>query len=104
MDTYQAIYDAVRSKISGFDGNRLADEIAQKFDISYAVEAVKYEFVNAAYEQQRPSTLFKPAISMDGNQWCALYGENLQDGLAGFGDTVAKAMDDFDKNWSAQSI
>jgi hypothetical protein len=36
---------------------------------------------------------------MDGDQWCALYGENLQDGVAGFGDTPEKAMYAFDAAW-----
>lgn len=54
-----------------------------------------------AEEQMRPCVLFKPAISVDGNQWCALYGDNLQDGVAGFGDSPADAMADFDRNWKA---
>jgi hypothetical protein len=36
---------------------------------------------------------------MDGNQWCALYGDNLQDGVCGFGDSPAAAMQDFDMAW-----
>lgn len=31
----------------------------------------------------------------DGNQWCFLYGENLQEGIAGFGDSIADAAWDF---------
>lgn len=27
----------------------------------------------------------------DGDQWCALYGANLQDGIAGFGNTPFQA-------------
>lgn len=46
-----------------------------------------------------PHYLYRPRLSIDGNQWCALYGEDLQDGVAGFGDSPAKAMADFDKNW-----
>ncbi len=49
----------------------------------------------------RPSVLFRPRLSIDGNQWCALYGDNLQDGVAGFGDTPEKAMEDFDSAWLA---
>lgn len=30
----------------------------------------------------------------DGNKWCALYGEDLQVGIAGFGDTPFMAMVD----------
>ena len=50
-------------------------------------------------ERERPSYLWKPKLSIDGNQWCALYGENLQDGVAGFGDTPAKATLAFDRAW-----
>ena len=61
---------------------------------------------NAAIAEQdraetltRPSYMLKPALSLDGNKWCALYGDNLQDGVAGFGDTPALAYADFDKAW-----
>lgn len=47
-----------------------------------------------------PSAVYRPALSIDGNQWCALYGSNLQDGVAGFGDTPADAMREFDKAWA----
>lgn len=39
----------------------------------------------------------KPRITKDGNQWCCLYGDNLQDGIAGFGDTPISAILDFNK-------
>jgi len=53
--------------------------------------------------QQRLETLkeldliekLKPTFSKHGNQYCYLYGEDLMQGIAGFGDTVAKAMSDF---------
>ena len=47
----------------------------------------------------KPSSIYKPRLSIDGNQWCALYGDNLQDGVAGFGDSPALAFADFDKAW-----
>lgn len=50
-------------------------------------------------EHANPSVLYRPALSLDGNQWCALYGANLQDGVAGFGDTPALAMREFDTQW-----
>lgn len=31
----------------------------------------------------------------DGNQWCFLYGENIQEGIVGFGDTIYEAAYDF---------
>lgn len=47
----------------------------------------------------RPSAIWQPRIYIDGNQWCALYGEDLQSGVAGFGESPAAAMNDFDRNW-----
>jgi hypothetical protein len=61
-------------------------------------EAEKAEPV-AWLRQDRPSVLFRPHLSIDGNQWCALYGDNLQDGVAGFGDSPEAAMRDFDQAW-----
>lgn len=34
----------------------------------------------------------------DGNQWCFLYGENIQEGVCGFGETIYKAAWDFYTN------
>ena len=34
------------------------------------------------------------SVFLDGNQWCALVGENLQEGVAGFGDTPSDALRD----------
>ena len=50
----------------------------------------------------RHSYIFKPKLSMDGNMWCALFGDNLQDGVAGFGKSPELAYQDFDKNWIKQ--
>lgn len=46
-----------------------------------------------------PGVVYRPKVSIDGNQWCALYGENLMTGVAGFGDTPADAVADFNKQW-----
>lgn len=58
----------------------------------------------AEEHRQRPSALYRPAIYPDGNQWCALYGEDLQMGVAGFGDTPELACADFDKNFRGQTL
>lgn len=34
----------------------------------------------------------------DGNQWSFLYGENIQEGIAGFGSTIYEAACDFYDN------
>lgn len=60
-------------------------------------ETIRY--VASSYE--RPSVLFRPKLSVDGDQWCAMYGDDLQSGVAGFGNSPSKAMDDFDRAWCA---
>ena len=71
--------------------------------MSYASEeGVRAAQMNAAIEQQRPSVLYRPALMVDGTRWCALYGENLAEGVAGFGDTPAEAMHEFDKAWVSE--
>jgi hypothetical protein len=38
-------------------------------------------------------------LSLDGNQWCALFGADLQGGVAGFGDTPTEAVYDFEEQF-----
>lgn len=80
-NSYDAIYNAVANELSAVRPH-LQQEV-------YVVSG----------ELQRPSVLFRPSIHPDGNHWCALYGKDLHDGVAGFGDTPDAAMRDFDKNW-----
>ena len=42
-----------------------------------------------------------PFVSLDGGKWCALYGPNLQDGVAGFGDSPEEAREAFVAAWRA---
>ena len=99
-DSYQAIYDAVRSRIGNGDiGGAVRDVAFHAFDISHDKAMIRDQLMSWTWELQRPAVLFRPAISLDGNMWCALYGDNLQDGVAGFGRSPEEAMADFDKNW-----
>ena len=63
--------------------------------------AAKY-LEQEAMERLRPFFLLRPKIYPDGESWCALYGENLQDGVCGFGDTPEKASIQFDIEWLNQ--
>ena len=99
METYQAIYDAVRSKISGGDINEAVERAFSDSGFSHHARQAMFAFTEAGIAQQEPSVLYKPKLFLDGNLYCALYGENLIDGCAGFGKTPKKAMDDFNKNW-----
>jgi hypothetical protein len=44
-----------------------------------------------------PFTRLRPALYPDGDQWCALYGENLQEGVAGFDPSPYDAEQAFNK-------
>lgn len=46
-----------------------------------------------------PHVRMRPAVYKDGDKWCALYGPDLQSGVAGFGDTPAQACSAFDAVW-----
>ena len=43
--------------------------------------------------------MIKPKLYMDGDQWCCLYGDNLQTGIAGYGDTPYLAILDWNEGW-----
>lgn len=103
-DTYQAIYDAVRSRISGGDiGSVVADEVRRALDISHVLPHLQQEIYTVSHELQRPSVLFKPMLSADGDMWCALLGADLQSGVAGFGKTPHEAMIEFDQAFYKQN-
>lgn len=68
-------------------------DIQSILNIQYA------DALEASNEARRPSRVWRPALMIDGDQWCALYGANLQDGVAGFGDSPAAAMEAFDRAW-----
>lgn len=71
--------------------------------ISHAADMVKTAWQEAAWERTRPSVVFKPRLSKDGDMWCALFGENLQEGVAGFGPRPGDAMWAFDQAWLSES-
>ena len=64
--------------------------------------AAAQERYAASCESNRPSTIYKPRLYIDGDKWCALYGENIQDGVAGFGSSPDGACRAFDSAWYAE--
>lgn len=103
-DSYQPIYDAVRSKISGCDVSAVVrDVLAQGFDISWTVEAIKQEFISALHEYAAPHAILRAKVYKDGDMWCCLYGDNIMEGVVGFGATPRAAAVEFDKAWRGQA-
>jgi hypothetical protein len=70
--------------------------------ICFAADQAKNAIQQAAFEMMRPCVVWRPRLSIDGNMWCALLGDNLQDGVAGFGNSPAAAMWAFDEAWHAK--
>lgn len=63
--------------------------LIEQAQLNAAIQAEEFNLV----------ALLKPKIFIDGNQWCVLWGENLQDGVAGFGCCPYLAVLDFGKQW-----
>lgn len=100
-DTYQAVYDAVRSRISN-PGDAIERAAREAFDISWAVQRLEESLKSAGYAYDHPSAVYRPKLMIDGDKYYVLYGDDLMSGCAGFGDTPEAAMWDFDKNWREQ--
>lgn len=101
-DTYQAVYDAVRSRFSGCDVGGAIESAIRSAGIGDYSHMIQQTAQQAISLYEAPSAIYRPKIYMDGNKWCALYGDNIQDGVAGFGDSPALAMDNFDREWYAK--
>jgi len=101
-DSYQAIYDAVRSRIGNADIGSAVERAMHDANLSHYAEMVMRTAQEAAGEHMRPCVIHRPALSADGDMWCVLLGDNLQEGVAGFGKTPAEAMWEFDRAFLTQ--
>lgn len=103
-DSHQAIYDAVRSRISPCDTQSAIESAAntQLGGLSYLAQHAQQELYRVSEEHTRPSILFKPELVADGDHWMALYGPDLAVGVAGFGKTPDEAMRAFDAAWTSE--
>ncbi|MEI7177086.1 hypothetical protein [Pectobacterium carotovorum] len=97
-DTYQAVYDAVRSRISNGDIGSSVDSAMRDSNISFYFEQMMNGFNEQFSEYGRPCVVFSPQLSLDGNAWLAIFGD-LPTGVVGVGNSPAEAMYDFDKQW-----
>lgn len=100
-DYSQSVYDAIRSRFYG-DFSGIFERVLREIFGGIEFWRTQHEFSNAAIAMQDAHVLMRPEIYIDGDQWCALYGENLQEGVAGFGDSPIAAMVDFDKSWTTK--
>lgn len=73
-------------------------------DISTDVYLARMAIVDASMLLTAPHVKMRPRVFPDGSSWCALYGDDLMSGVAGFGDTPANACSDFDRNWCNERL
>lgn len=66
---------------------------------TYFYEQQNNRALEAHAEAMRPTLLYRPTVKRDGNQWCALLGENIMEGVCGFGDSPDLACRAFDDAW-----
>ena len=77
------------------DSNMAANAICHA--AAMALESIQ----QAAQCYTASHVIYKPKLYRDGNQWCALLGDDLQSGVCGFGDSPHAAMMAFDQDWCA---
>lgn len=68
-------------------------------DVSNDAYLARMAIVEAAAFQSAPHVLMRPRVFPDGTMWCCLYGDDLQTGVSGFGETPAAACQAFDVAW-----
>lgn len=78
------------------------DNMHQQMIVDHAQHEITRLAAALSLDLSEPHVRMRPKIYIDGNRWCALYGENLQDGVAGFGDSPEMAMLDFDKSFRTE--
>ena len=103
-DTYQPIYDAIRSRIGGGNiGDAVRDAAHESFDISFAVSFLRDHIAQVVSEirdeQVRPSVLFRPSLTRNGDRWHAKYGDDSCRSCSGSGDSPDEAIRAFDAAW-----
>lgn len=71
---------------------------------SFQQEGLYGVLVSAAQaeEQFKMFSMLKPKLFQDGNQWCCLYGENIIEGIVGFGESPVKAISQWNNEWYNQ--
>jgi len=71
--------------------------------ILHEADMIKRHVYITLEECAKPSVIYRPDLTFDGSMWCAIYGRNLQNGVAGFGVSPEEAMWDFNIQWYKKS-
>lgn len=102
-ETYDAVYAAALSRIGNCNAYQAVYDAAfRQLDPGNLVGQCSQAIQQITDEHTRPSVLFRPTLTLDGNYWVALLGANLQEGVVGTGRSPDEAMRDFDASWTKQ--
>lgn len=71
---------------------------SQKQQFQYTEHEINLELLETE-QQYKIFSMLKPKIYIDGDMWCILYGEDLQNGICGFGKTPHEAIIDFNNSF-----
>lgn len=93
-DNYQAIFDAVRSRMSNGDIGNAVEQAIRNVDIGYYFQQALQQVEQAVSEATLPSVLYRPEVKIEGILWVARYS-----GVAGVGNSPAEAIADFNTFW-----
>jgi hypothetical protein len=103
MDAYQAVFDATKVSLRNCEVGNAVENVLRSEGIGFhaqqAFTQMGYDFADLI---KRPSVILRPRISQDGDSFVCLYGENLQEGIAGFGKSPEEACADFDRVWATK--
>ncbi len=108
MSEYQAVYDAVRSRIPSVDIGEIVRQVAwSHFDVSIArdqlVKAAHIAIDDVRTAMTAPSVVYKPKLYRDpggiSSRWSACYSGSVY----GYGATPEEAMASFNLAWKGQA-
>ena len=77
----------------------ILSEVQQMNAVSEIGRQAMFAFQNIEWALTRPHVIYNLVPFKDGDKWCCLLGDDLQVGIAGFGDSPAEATKEFDKAW-----
>jgi len=79
------------------DSSRVATQLIN--DSSWMAQHIRESVNIIRGEWTRPSVLYPVKVYVDGSAWCCLLGENIVEGVVGFGASPNEACLEFDIAW-----
>jgi hypothetical protein len=98
-NAYQPIYDAVRSRLSNGDISEAVMQALREANLGHYAEGAAQSVQFAVAQYERPSAVYRPRLVKIRDEWCAFYGEEKDNGPAGYGTSPENAMRAFDEAW-----